>query len=128
VQPGPGPDLERTCDPGYGASMTNIAETLAAAVKSFGVNAVYGQSQEIEGTTVVPVALMAYGFGGGSDGGEDSANGGGGGGYTLPIGAYVGDSLGVRFQPNPVAMLVVGIPFVWVAGKALALVIKALKK
>ncbi|MDQ1529903.1 MAG: hypothetical protein QOE37_8 [Microbacteriaceae bacterium] len=108
--------------------MTNIAVTLAETIKSFGVNAVYGQSQEIEGTTVVPVALVGYGFGGGQDAGEEGGSGGGGGGYTLPIGAYIGDSLGVRFQPNPVALLAVGIPFVWVSGKALALVIKALKK
>lgn len=120
--------MERDRGRGYGACMTNIAETLADAVKSFGVNAVYGQAQEIEGTTVVPVAIVGYGFGGGSDAGEDGGSGGGGGGYTLPIGAYVGDSLGVRFQPNPVALLAVGIPFVWVAGRALSLVIKALKK
>jgi uncharacterized spore protein YtfJ len=107
--------------------MTNIAVTLAETVRSFGVNAVYGQAQEIEGTTVVPVALVGYGFGGGSD--EDGASGGGGGGgYTFPIGAYIGDSLGVRFQANPIALLVAGVPFVWAAGKALRLVIRALKK
>jgi uncharacterized spore protein YtfJ len=108
--------------------MTNLPIQLADTLKSFGVTAVYGEAQEIEGTTVVPVALLAYGFGGGSDAGDGAAAGGGGGGYTLPIGAYIGDSLGVRFQPNPVALLAVGIPFVWVTGRALARVIKALKK
>ena len=54
--------------------------------------------------------------------------GAGGGGYTMPIGAYIGDTLGVRFQANPVALLAVGIPFAYVTGKALTSVIKALKK
>ena len=111
--------------------MTNLAVQLADTVKSFGVSAVYGEAQEIEGTTLVPVALVAYGFGAGQGegpGGEGNGGGGGGGGYTLPIGAYVGDSLGVRFQPNPVALLAVGIPFTIVAGRALARIIKALKK
>lgn len=111
--------------------MTNLALQLADAVKSFGVQAVYGDSREIEGTTVVPVALMAYGFGAGSGSGtgdEGDGEGAGGGGYTLPIGAYFGDALGVRFTANPVALLVVGIPFVYVTGKALTAIIKALKK
>jgi len=110
--------------------MTNLAVQLADTVKSFGVKAVYGETQDIEGTTFVPVALVAYGFGAGSGESADgeTGGGGGGGGYTLPIGAYVGDSLGVRFQANPVALLAVGIPFVWIAGKALARIIRALKK
>ena len=59
----------------------------------------------------MPVALVAYGFGaGGATDGDGTGSGGGGGGYTLPIGAYVGDSLGVRFQPNPVALLAVADP------------------
>lgn len=106
--------------------MTSLPQQLAESIKSFGVHAVYGEPLDVEGTTVVPVALLAYGFGGGGDG--EDGGGGGGGGYTLPIGAYVGDSLGVRFQPNSVALLAVGIPFVWAAGKALSRVIRALKK
>ena len=109
--------------------MSDLAVQLADAIKSFGVKAVYGDAVDIEGTTVVPVAVMAYGFGGGSGSGEDGeGTGGGGGGYTFPIGAYVGDSLGVRFQPNVVAVLAVGIPFAYAVGTALTRVIKALKK
>lgn len=106
--------------------MDPIAVQLANAVKSVDVHAVYGEARDIEGTTVVPVAVVGYGFGGGGD--DGNGTGGGGGGYAWPVGAYVGDSLGVRFQPNPVALLVVGIPFVWVAGKALARIVRALKK
>lgn len=103
-------------------SLSDIAD----AVKSLGVQTVYGDARDIEGTTVVPVAIVGFGFGGGEDEGQGS--GGGGGGYAVPVGAYIGDSLGVRFQPNPVAVLAVGIPFVWVAGHALARVVRALKK
>jgi uncharacterized spore protein YtfJ len=111
--------------------MTNLAVQLADTVKSFGVKAVYGEPQDIEGTTFVPVALVAYGFGAGEGEGPDgegNGGGGGGGGYTLPIGAYVGDSLGVRFQPNIIAVLTVGIPFVYAVGTALSRIIRALKK
>jgi uncharacterized spore protein YtfJ len=106
--------------------MTSLPIQLAETIKSFSVEAVYGEPREIEGTTVLPVALLAYGFGGG--GSDEEGEGGGGGGYTWPVGAYIGDSLGVRFQANPVALLAVGIPFVWVTGKALSRIIRALKK
>ena len=111
--------------------MTSLPLQLAETIKSFGVSAVYGEPLDVEGTTVVPVAFVAYGFGGGgaaSGDDQDGDGGGGGGGYTLPIGAYVGDSLGVRFQPNTVALLAVGIPFVWATGKALSRIVRALKK
>ena len=52
----------------------------------------------------------------------------GGGSYSVPVGVYVRDDAGVRFQPNVVAVLAVGIPFVWVTGKALARIIKAAKR
>lgn len=115
--------------------MANLAVQIAETVKSFGVNAVYGTPLEVDGTTVVPVAVVAFGFGGGEgkgtgpgSEGSGEGGGGGGGGYTVPIGAYVGDALGVRFQPNVIALLAVGVPFVWVAGKSLSRVIRALKK
>ncbi len=106
--------------------MTSLTERLADTAKQIGVHVAYGDEREIEGTTVVPVALVSYGFGAG--GSDDEGEGGGGGGSVIPVGAYVGDSLGVRFQPNPVALIAVSIPLVWVSGKALARVVKALKK
>lgn len=113
--------------------MTSLPVRLADTLKQFGAQVAYGDEREIEGTTFVPVALVAYGFGGGggAGGGDDDDNGGGGGGgggYVIPVGAYVGDSLGVRFQANPVALAAVAIPLVWASGKALARVVKALKK
>lgn len=106
--------------------MDSIPVQLANVLKSVGVQSVYGEAREIEGTTVVPVALVVYGFGGSGD--DEQGSGGGGGGYVWPVGAYVGDSLGVRFQPNPVAVLAVGIPLVWVTGRALTRIVRALKK
>jgi hypothetical protein len=46
----------------------------------------------------------------------------------VPLGAYIrkGDSL--SFEPNIVSFLAVAIPFVWVAGRALSRVIRALKR
>ena len=105
--------------------MASIPIRIADTLKSFGVQSVFGEAREIEGTTVVPVAVIGYGFGGG---GDEENGAGGGGGYVWPIGAYVGDTLGVRFQANPVALLAVGIPFVWATGKALSRIIRALKK
>lgn len=108
-------------------AMTSLPLRLADTLKQFGAQVAYGEEREIEGTTFVPVALVAYGFGGGG-GDDDDAGGGGGGGYVIPVGAYVGDSLGVRFQANPVALAAVAIPLVWASGKALARIVKALKK
>jgi uncharacterized spore protein YtfJ len=105
--------------------MTSLPVRIADTLKQFGAHVAYGEEREIEGTTMVPVALVGFGFGGG---GDDEEGGGGGGGWAMPVGAYVGDSLGVRFQPNPVAVAVVAIPLVWASGKALARVIKALKR
>jgi uncharacterized spore protein YtfJ len=110
--------------------MANLTLQLADAVKGAGVRSVYGEPIELDGVTLVPVALTQFGFGGGSDTGDtdEVAGGGGGGAFNIPIGAYVRDRNGIRFEPNVISLLAVGIPFMWVAGKALARVIRALKK
>ena len=105
--------------------MSVVPVRIADTLKQFGAQVAYGEEREVEGTTLVPAALVAFGFGGG---GDDEDGGGGGGGYVIPVGAYVGDSLGVRFQANPVALIAVAIPLVWVSGHALARVVKALKQ
>jgi uncharacterized spore protein YtfJ len=113
--------------------MTNIAVTLAEAVRSFGVGASYGAPIELNGAKIVPVALVSYGFGGGSEEGTlgdgPAAGGGGGGGSTIPIGAYITNAEGkATFQPNIVSLLAVSIPLIFVTGRALSRVIRALKK
>jgi uncharacterized spore protein YtfJ len=110
--------------------MTNISLKLAETISSNGIKSVYGEPVELDGTTIVPVAAVQYGFGAGSagDADEDAPGGAGGGGVSIPFGAYVSDETGVHFRPNLITLLVVAIPFVWVAGHAWSRVIKALKK
>jgi uncharacterized spore protein YtfJ len=113
--------------------MTNLAVKLAETVRSIGVGSVYGAPVELEGQTIVPVALAYYGFGGGSEESssddDSAAGGGGGGGIAIPVGAYVkGEDGRVSFQPNFITLLAVSIPVICVSGKALARIIRALKK
>lgn len=110
--------------------MANITQHIADTVSSVGVHAAYGDPIDIDGTTVVPVAIASYGFGAGEGGAEAQGEGagGGGGGFACPVGAYVTRDGYTRFEPNTIALLAVGIPFVCVAGRAVARVIRALKK
>lgn len=93
-----------------------------------GVKAAYGDPVSLDGVDFVPVSLVWFGFGGGQDETEGGGAGGGGGGASLPIGAYVTTDQGIRFQPNLIALLAVGIPFTWIAGKSLARLVKIIKK
>jgi hypothetical protein len=107
--------------------MPSLTTTIADKVTSVGVRSAYGEPLDLDGVSVVPVALVQFGFGGGGD--DDSPqSGGGGGGMSIPIGAYVRDRNGLRFEPNPIALLAVGIPFVWVAGRTLARILRVLGK
>ncbi|WP_426623813.1 spore germination protein GerW family protein [Leifsonia sp. McL0607] len=111
--------------------MTNNSLKLAETMSSSGIKSVYGEPIVVNGTTIVPVAAVQFGFGAGEGGGtgdEDAPGGAGGGGAAIPFGAYVSDETGVRFRPNIITLLAVGIPFVWVAGHAWTRVIKALKR
>lgn len=106
--------------------MPNIALELGEKSASFGVKSAYGEQQDVDGIRIVPVAVSWSGFGGGSD--EAGNGGGGGGGYALPVGAYIRKGDDLRFEPNIVSLLAVATPFVWIAGRALSRVIRALKK
>jgi len=113
--------------------MANLTLELADILQNFGVKSAYGTPVEINGTTIVPVALTSYGFGGGEgdtpDGDKQgSGSGGGGGGMSIPLGAYVPHEGATRFEPNTIALLAVGIPFMFVTGRALARVVKAIKR
>lgn len=106
--------------------MSNFVLDLGKQAATLGVHAVYGEQQDVDGIRIIPVALSWSGFGGG---GDDSGNsGGGGGGYAVPLGAYIRKGDDLRFEPNIVSFVAVAIPFVWVAGRALSRVIRALKK
>lgn len=110
--------------------MTNLVVRVAESVSKLGVKTAYGDPIEVNGVTIIPVALVEFGFGGGSDGGagDEDATAGGGGGMSIPFGAYVRDINGLRFEPNIITLMAVGIPFLWVAGRAGARLIRALKR
>jgi len=115
--------------------MAELVLELAETVAGVGVKTSYGEKVDINGTTVVPVALGCYGFGAGSGSGDRAGtdlhgegSGGGGGGVSIPLGAYVGKPNGVRFEPNVIGLLLVATPLVWVTGKALKAVIRSLKR
>ena len=106
--------------------MPNIALELGKQSATAGVTAAYGEQQEVDGVHMVPVAVVCSGFGGGSD---DSGNGGGGGGgWSVPLGAYIRRGDDLRFEPNIIPLLAVAIPVVWLAGRALSRVIRALER
>lgn len=109
--------------------MPNIALELGKNAGSLGVSSAYGGTQTVDGAEFTPVALTWTGFGGGSGGAEGAeGEGGGGGGVAIPLGVYIRREEGLRFEPNLVSLLAVAIPFVWVAGRAVSRIIRALKK
>lgn len=120
--------------------MAQLTKQLADTVSKVGVHAAFGDPIDVGGTTIMPVAYTGYGFGaaegsgGAGVGTKDDAeaqgegSGGGGGGFAVPVGAYVTRDGVTRFEPNIIALLTVGVPFVCVAGRALARVIRALKR
>lgn len=110
--------------------MTNPLTKLSESVPSWGAKLAYGEKVTVDGHELLPVALVAFGFGGGEGSGgipEDDGSsrrtgegsGGGGGGYSLPIGAYVGGPNGAKFRVNPIALLAIAVPLVSVAAWAL---------
>jgi uncharacterized spore protein YtfJ len=112
--------------------MSTLVEKLSEAVKSAGVSNVYGEPTELNGVTIVPVALAVHAFGAGEGKGPEQygGEGDGGGGFaaSVPIGAYVRDIRGLRFEPNLITLLAVGIPFVWVSGRVLKTLLRFAKK
>ncbi len=110
--------------------MASITKQIADTVTSVGVHAAYGDPVELDGTTIVPVAVVSYGFGAGEGGATEQGEGsaGGGGGFACPTGAYVTRDGYTRFEPNTIALLAVGIPFVWVAGRSIARLVRAFKR
>lgn len=88
----------------------NVAAQILDRVRqSARVEVVYGESREVAGRTVIPVALVAYMFGGGSgvgvnpsdDGMAESGIGGGGGGAVRvqPVGVLEVTEDETRFVP-----------------------------
>ncbi len=101
--------------------MAELVLDLAGTVAGVGVKTSYGETVDIDGTKIVPVALGGYGFAGGNGSGgggkelqgegrggggqelQGEGSGGGGFGVSIPLGAYVGrrDRRGqVRAEPD----------------------------
>ncbi len=114
----------------YAGRMTNLTQNLTDSVKKLGVTLAYGEKVELGKSTILPVALVSYGYGGGesTEEGQENSSGAGGGGMAVPVGAYVDDEFGTSFRPNIIALIAVSIPLVWTVGHALPRLIKALKK
>ncbi|MHA6667278.1 hypothetical protein ACX3O0_00255 [Homoserinimonas sp. A447] len=116
--------------------MANIIENIADRVtSSLGAKVNFGEKVRLEQGETLPVSVVWFGFGGGSSEAGEGENasapagsGGGGGGASIPLGVYVGSTLGPRFVPNLIPLLAVSIPLVAATGKALSIVIRALKK
>lgn len=108
--------------------MPNLALELGKQAASLGVKSVYGEQQDVDGVRIIPVALTWSGYGAGEDNAENGGGGGGGGGVAVPVGAYIRKGDDLRFEPNLVSLVAVGIPFVWVAGRALSRIVRALKR
>ncbi|WP_193509828.1 hypothetical protein [Cryobacterium sp. BB736] len=104
--------------------MPTVAEELAESVPKRGVKLAYGEAVVMGDTTLVPIAMVTYGFGGG---GESGKGGGGGGGATMPLGVYVTRGATTSFRPNPVALLAVSIPLVCAVGWAISRIVKAMR-
>ena len=115
--------------------MASITEKLAETVPDRGVKIAYGDKVVVGGTEMVPVSFVTYGFGGGTMGGKGSlgeerdadmtGDGAGGGGVSIPVGAYIADERGLRFQPNPITAAWVSIPLIAVLGWAISKIVKA---
>lgn len=119
-----------------------LFQDVTESAKKVGITLAYGEKVELEGSTLIPVAIA--GFGGGAGSGEGAADGtaktlangaqrgqgegAGLGGGAFPIGAYVSDEFGTRFQPNIVALLLAVTPLALIASIGLPRLIKALKK
>ncbi|UCR89290.1 hypothetical protein [Mycetocola spongiae] len=108
--------------------MSKIALDLADKFKNTGVGTSYGAPVEVDGATMVPVAVGWFGFGAGDSGSAGEGNGGGGGSLSLPIGAYEKTREGWKFSPNIIALLTVSVPVICVLGRALSRIIRAAKK
>jgi hypothetical protein len=107
--------------------MANILTQIAEQVRPLGVSTNYGEPVEVGDQTLIPVSVSWFGFGGGGD--DENGGGGGGGGVSAPVGAYVrrpGKDL--EFEPNLISLMVVSIPLVWVTGRVLRKLVRALKK
>jgi uncharacterized spore protein YtfJ len=118
-------------------SLNRLFELVDGARTAANWQAAFGEPQQVEGKTVIPVAQVGYGFGlGFGQGGKGAepqpepssageGGGGGGGAMSKPLGVIVVAPDGVRFEPVdngtiiPLAGMAVGALFLWQLSKTL---------
>lgn len=111
--------------------MADTFGSLLDLFKNLAVSKAYGEPVNLGGQTVVPVALVSFGFGGGSEGDSASGqggSGGGGGGIVIPLGVYTNNNGRTAFRPNTIATLACLVPLVAVTGAAVRRAITAARK
>jgi uncharacterized spore protein YtfJ len=116
--------------------VATVIEKFVELLPSWGASLAYGEKTTVDGHELVPVAIVALGFGGGEGSGgppgsstapadRSEGSGGGAGGFALPIGAYIGGPDGVAFRPNAIALIATVVPLVSTVGCALAIILRA---
>ena len=112
-------------------SLNRMFDLVDSARTAANWQAAFGEPQQVEGQTIIPVAQVGYGFGlGFGQGGEGAepqpgpsstgeGGGGGGGATSKPLGVIVVAPDGVRFEPVadetiiPLAGMALAALFVW---------------
>ena len=93
-------------------SLNRLFDTIERTREAADWRAAFGEPQEVEGRTLIPVAKVAYGFGFGFGSTEPSevkdeavpggeGGGAGGGAMSKPVGAIVVTPEEVYFEPAP---------------------------
>ncbi|HPK66281.1 MAG TPA: spore germination protein GerW family protein [Thermoanaerobaculia bacterium] len=99
--------MAETTGKASGGGLHDLAERIRTGIS---VGQVFGEPVEANGRTLIPVARVAFGFGGGLGAsrdaqrftgvGEDKSAGAGGGGLAAPVGMIEIASEGTRFIPT----------------------------
>jgi uncharacterized spore protein YtfJ len=79
-----------------------LDDVVKGVKEGLSVGKVFGEPYEKDGATVIPVAAVRGGGGAGGGEGADDEGKGSGGGFGLsarPVGVYVLDSSGVKWEP-----------------------------
>lgn len=109
--------------------MADFTERFAGNIGSWGARMAYGAPTTVGGVEVLPVALIAFGFGAGeldrSASSGPIGEGGGGSGLSVPIGVYVGEGGGARFVPNTPTLALAVASVVAAVGVAVSSIIFA---
>lgn len=92
--------------PAKAQSTQALLEDMLATFRNQGADVVFGETREVGGRTIIPVAkaqvAFGFGLGRGGAGQQNEGEGGGGGGMvrTRPLGVIVVENDRVRFRPT----------------------------